>query len=219
MQSGMPAYAQNALFNSGGGGGGFTNTPVGQGIGQVLNSYFTNPSRPYEKAEGAYDPMFNKSVEAQNPFYNAGKSAIPQFQNWTNSMSNPTDFINHIMSQYQQSPWAKFQTEQGKRGLTNYGSANGLSGSTPLSQFQEQYAHDIGSQDMSQWLEHVLGINTQYGAGLQDQFHTGANAATNLSNIYGQGASDKANLAYNKEAGEQQNTGNMVSGLLKMFLG
>jgi hypothetical protein len=220
METRIPEYASNAILSQGQGwGGGFSNTPVGQGFGQVIGSYFTNPAAPYRAAREAYSPYIDKSVETQNPFYNAGVAAIPRYQNWTNTMSNPSDFINRLMNQYQQSPWAKFQTQQAMRGLTNQASASGLVGSTPLSQFQEQYAHDISSEDMQRWLQNVLGINSSYGSNLEHQYDTGLNAGTNISNIYNRAGESMGNLALGQRAAEEQNKGNRISGLLKMFLG
>jgi hypothetical protein len=216
MQSGsVPAYATNALMNEGQGGRG----PYSAGISQFLTGLFGNSGNPYQKATETYQPFVNKSEGALNPFYNSGTGAIPQYQGWLNSMKDPAAFINNLMSQYQQSPWAKFQTKQGLSGINNQASAEGLSGSTPLSQFQEQYAHDISSQDMQQWLQNVLGINTNYGAGLTDMYHTGAGSASELSNLYNRSGEYLGDAAYGKEYGRQQDRANTQQGIFKILFG
>ena len=43
----------------------------------------------------------------------------------------------------------------------------------------------ISSQDQQNYLSNVLGVNQQYGAGLNNMMGYGANAANQISNMYG----------------------------------
>jgi hypothetical protein len=99
------------------------------------------------------------------------------------------------------------------RGAQNMGSANGLTGSTPLMQFAQNNAGNIASGDMNNWLQHVLGINTQYGAGQQGLMGMGQTAANALTN-YNQGYSkNMADMAYGKGAAENNDFSNILTGL------
>ena len=89
------------------------------------------------------------------------------------------------MGQYQQSPWARYQQQQAMRMANNMGSATGLTGSTPLQLQAQQNAANISSQDMNNWLQNVLGINTQYGQGQQNLMAGGQGAANALTSLYG----------------------------------
>jgi hypothetical protein len=149
------------------------------------------------------------ATNAQQPFYNAGTGAIPQYQQYLQQMSNPTGFVNNIMSQYQQSPWAKFQQQEAQKANNNMASAAGLIGSTPWQRSGEDYARNISSQDQNQFLQNVLGVNTNYGAGLNNLLNYGANSGNQMSNIYGQQAGANANLSYNQEAAGQQKDNSM----------
>ena len=197
---------------SGAGGGGFNRQMFGSGLGGFLGGMFGDSGAPYEAAQQQYQQYGNKAQEAQNPFYNAGTSAIPQFQDWLKGMQDPSGFINHLMGQYQESPWAKYQQQQGVRNGTNAASASGLIGSSPFAQQLQQNSQNISSQDMNQWLNHVLGINTQFGAGQQGLVGTGQTAANSLTDMYGKQAEGNANLAYNQKAGENQDFWNMLGG-------
>jgi len=190
-----------------------------QGLGSILSGLFGNSGAPYEAAGKAFLPYFQQSTGFQNPFYQAGAGAIPQYQNWLNTQANPSGFINHLMRQYQQSPYAKFLNEQGQRALTNQASAEGLIGSSPYQQAGIDYSQKIASQDMQNWLGNVLGINTQYGAGLGGLIGGGQGSANNLSNLYQDAARFMGGMSYGQEAGQLQDRNSIWSGIAKLFGG
>lgn len=164
----LPEGQQNNLF-SGGGGGGFNAGGAGAGIAQLLSGLFGNSAGPYHE----YMDWEKKGLEGYKPY-----------EDWLNTQKDPSGFINHLMSQYQESPYAKYQQQQSIRAGQNAGSAAGLTGSTPLAQQLQQNASNISSQDMNTWLQNVLGINTQYGQG---QFGLGGQKSNIFSRL-GEGA-------------------------------
>ena len=188
-----------------------------EGAGSFLSGLFTDASAPYNAAQGPYNQYMGMASGAQNPFYQAGTGAIGNYQHWLQGMSNPSQFINGLMNQYQQSPWAQYQQLQATRAAQNLGSATGLTGSTPLMQQAQQNSANISSQDMQNWLQNVLGINTQYGAGQQNLIGAGQNSANALSSIYGNQAQGLGQLAYGERMGENQNRGNLIGGGLELL--
>jgi hypothetical protein len=202
----------------GGQGGGQGGQGSGGGLMQFLGGMFGNSGAPYEDAQKAYQPYFDKATNAQQPYTQAGQNAIGPYQNMLGQMSHPSDFINQLMGQYQESPWAKFQQQQGTRALQNQGSASGLTGSTPMAQFAQQQGQNISSQDMQKWLERVLGVNTEALGGYNNLIGHGAGAANSLTSLYGQGAQDMGAMAFGQRAGKQQDQSNMWGGLANMGL-
>jgi len=193
------------------------------GLGQFFGGLFGNSGAPYGDAMKQFQNYFGQAQGYQQPFWEAGKNAIPQFQEWLGGMKDPSGFINKQMGNYQESPFAKYQQQQGVRAAQNMGSrgdmASGGIGSTPLMQFAQQNAQNISSQDMNQWLQNVIGVNTQYGQGLNNLMSGGQNAANSMSGIsqllgqlMGQGA-------YGQRAGENQDRSNIMGGLLKLLMG
>lgn len=182
------------------------------GITGMLGGLFGDSGAPFEDASRELQKG-QRAVEGyQQPYMNAGQQAIPAFQNWLQPQSNPSMFINNLMNQYQASPYSQYLQNQGLRTAQNMGSASGLTGSTPLLQFAQQNAGNIASSGMNDWLSHVLGINTQYGAGQQGLIGSGQNAANALTN-YNQGYSqDMANMAYGKGAAENKDWSNVLKG-------
>lgn len=185
----------------------------GSNFGNFLGGIFGDPSAPYKKAGKELDRYLPQAQGYQNPFYQAGVGAIPQFQQWLGGMQDPSQFINKMMGQYQESPWAKYEQDQAVRAGQNMGSGTGLTGSSALAQAMQQNAANISSQDMQNWLERVLGVNTQYGAGLGGMIGQGQGAANSLTNLLSDYMTNKANLAYGKESARQGQWGGLFNGL------
>lgn len=182
--------------------------------GQIASGLAGNSNAPFQQGMQAYQPWMQKGINTQNPFYQSGMNAIPQYQNWLSSMQNPSAFINNEMSQYQASPWSQYEQQQAQRAGTNAASASGLIGSTPFAQQMAQTSAGISSQDMQNWLGRVLGINSQYGQGLGHEVGWGQNSANQISNMYGQLGQAAGNAAYGEQAGKNQDRGNLLGGIL-----
>lgn len=191
------------------------------GLTGILGGLFGNSGAPYDKAMDQYRQWATVAQNTQNPFYNAGTSAIPNYQNWSQSMQDPSSFINNLMGQYKESPNSRYLQQESMRAGQNAASAGGLTGSTPLMNQLQQNAANISSQDQNQWLQNVLGINNQYGQSQQNLMGMGANSANALTNLFGNMGQQMGEAAYGSEAGNQQDMWNLGGGfskLLSMFL-
>jgi hypothetical protein len=183
-------------------------------LGSIAGGLFGNGGDSYKDAMKQYKKYADKSSGYQDPFYQSGKNSIPQYEQWLSGMSDPSQFINNLMGGYSESPYAQYQQQQGMRAAQNIGSATGLSGSTPLMLQSQQNAQDISSKDMDQWLQNVLGINNQYGQGLNTNINRGQGAANNLSNIYNNLGNQMGGAAYGAGMANQSQLSNILSGLL-----
>jgi len=189
----------------------------GGGLGGFLGGLFGNSGKPYDKAMEQYQQWANKSQQALQPYQQAGQGGLADYQKWLQGQQDPSGFINNLMGGYQQSPYAQNLQQQSMNAGQNAASASGLTGSTPLMQQLQQNAGNIANQDQNQWLQNVLGINTQYGQGQQNLMQGGQNAANALSNIYNQMGQNMGQAAYGKQAGNQQDFWNTIGGGLGMF--
>jgi len=168
---------------------------------------------PYKKAMKQYEKYGNQAASFQNPFFNAGTGAIGDYQNYLNNMKDPSKFINDLMGGYSASPYSQYLQDQSMRAAQNMGSASGLSGSTPLTQFAQENASNIASGDMNQWLQNVLGINNQYGGGLEKMMGMGQGAANNLSNIFGNLGQQMGGAAAGSQNYKNKNLNDILSGI------
>lgn len=208
--------ALGSMFSNGGGGGGngfqgMMSNSMGDSLGSLFSDLFNNPSAPYQDAENAYQQYAGMGQQAMNPFMQAGQSAIPGYQNWLQSMSNPSQFENNMMNQYQESPNAKFMQQQAMRAGNNMGSASGLMGSTPLAMQMQQNAGNISQGDMQNWMGNAMNINQQYGNGMGNMMNMGEQGANSLLGLYGNEANSMADLSYGSGVAQNQNNANIFS--------
>lgn len=184
-----------------------------------LSGLLGGSGKPYENAGREYEKYANRGKEYQNPFFEAGKRGLGNYEEWLNGQKDPSGFINHLMSGYSESPWASFQKQQGQRAADNSASASGLIGSTPYMQTSQDYARNISSQDQNQWLQHVLGVNTQYGHGEQNLMQGGQNSANILTQLQEMIASAKGQASYGESKGRMSDRNNLIGGGLQFLYG
>lgn len=173
---------------------------------------------PYSEGGSTFKNWIQQGINAQNPFFQAGTGALGGFQSRLGQMSDPTKFINSIMGQYQESPWAKMATQQAQNAGTNAAAASGMLGSTPYMQSSENTANAISNQDMQNWMNSVLGVNNQYMNGENSLIHGGENSADWMSRMDSGAARDMGNISYNQSQYRNHGLGNMMGGLIGMFL-
>lgn len=190
---------------------------TGSAIGGIFQGLFGNSGSPFQKAGNAFKPYYNEAKGYQNPFMEFGKGGMQGFSDWLQSMSNPSGFINNLTNQYQQSPYNQFLQNQSQRAGTNAAAAGGLTGSTPFAQQLQQNSANIGQQGMDQWLQNVLGINSQYGQGRFGQAGFGQHAADILSQLAMNAGNVAGGAAYGKEAGKNQDWSSLIGGIGKLF--
>ncbi len=189
------------------------------GLGGFLGGIFGNSGKPYDQATKQYQDWANKTQGVQQPYLDAGTGAIGNYQDWLNKQNDPSKFINDLMGGYTESPYAQNLQKQAMLSGQNAASASGLMGSTPMMQEMQNNAGMIASQDQNQWLQNVLGINTQYGQGQNNLINSGQNSANKLTDMYGDMGGKMGEAAYGKEAGKQKDFWNTIGGGLGMLNG
>lgn len=190
------------------------------GSASLIGGLFGNSGAPSQSGYNEINRYAGKAEDVQNPYLQAGNEAIPQYQDWLKTMQDPAAFINNLSSQYSTSPQEQYAQQQAMRSGTNAASANGLSGSTPNEMQMQQNSANISNQYMNQWLQNVLGINTEYGHGTADLMHQGATSANALTNLYGNLANASAKYAQGSTQGNQNDKWNSIAGgaaLASMF--
>lgn len=187
------------------------------GLGGFLGGLFGHSNAPYDAAMQQYQQYANQAQGAQQPYLNAGNQAIGSYQDWLNSQKNPSQYINSLMSDYQQSPYNTYLQQQSQNAANNAASASGLMGSTPYLLQSQQNAANIGQQGLNDWLRNVLGINTQYGQGQQNLMMGGQQSANELTNMYNQLGQEMGQAAYGSSAGKQHDLWNTIGGGLSIL--
>lgn len=206
MQNRGGMYQPGGMGGSGLGGG-------LAGLGSLFGGLFSHPEKAYDQAMKQYQQMLQMGGAGFNPFIQAGQGAINPFMQSLNQMQDPTKYMEGIMGKYQQSPFAKQQTDEAMRMAQNQASASGLLGSSPLMQESQKMAADISSKDMQQYLQNAMGIQGSYLGGLQNLMGQGLQGQGGLASLYGGMAPSMGEAAYGGEAAKQQKWPNIFGGL------
>ena len=158
--------------------------------------------------------MFNKQVELQEPWRQAGINALAKMQDQYNQM--PAAFTGQV--NMAQDPGYAFRLSEGQKALERSAAARGglLSGATLKG--TERFAQDLASQEYSNAYQRAL---TQYNAATQREATgynrlaalagVGQTATGALSSAAGQTGSNLGNLYYNagQSAGQSRASGYM----------
>jgi hypothetical protein len=203
------------------------------GLGAIIGGGLNVFNNPYDdsvntlndilKGYGQYKGEMSGNL---SPYMQAGNGAIGTYQNALNQMQDPTKFMNNIMGQYQQSPWAKFQTQQGINAANNAGSASGMLGSGAEQKELADYAQNISSRDMQQYFNNAMGINNQYLGGYGHLMDNGLNANSIYGGFLGnlmnsQAGVGKSLASAQSYQGQNENAGigSMLGGLGSLAMG
>ncbi len=190
----------------------FDSSMFGSGLGGILGGLFGNSGSSYDEAQKKYKEYYDKGVAEQQPYADAGKGALGDYQDWLNGQKDPSGFVNKLMGDYQESPYAHYLQQQSINAGTNAASASGLMGSTPFAQQLQQNAGNIASKDQNEWLDRVLGINTQYGEGQHNLVEGGRQSANTLTNLHNDMGTKTGEAEYGKNAGKKNDFWNTVAG-------
>ncbi len=182
-------------------------------IASLFSGFEGQGASPFNAAASQYQKWAQQGANAINPYNQAGQQATSNLANWATGMKDPSAFVNTLMNKYQESPTAKYMQQQALRAAQNEGSASGTVGSTPYTMQNEQNAENISQQDQNNWLQNVLGVNTQYGNTEGNIMNAGENGANSLLNLYGQEAGALGDAAYGAQAGQNQDQNQEESGL------
>lgn len=172
-------------------------------------------SNPAKSARPYLEPIEGYGKTAYNPYIAQGQQVDSRLQSQYENMAfNPTELINAIMSQYQQSPGAKYQSEQLNRVAGNAAAAGGYAGTMGDQRQRAELIQALTSQDMQKWLENALGVQGAGLTGLQGVSNRGYDASGNLADYLGSAATQRAGLEFGGQQAQNANITNLISSLI-----
>ena len=157
--------------------------------------------------------------ETLDPYMQGGHQAQNTASNQYNKMANgPMDFLNQIISGYKPSEGYKFREKNALNAARNSAAAGGFSGTHNDQMNQAELSNGLLGQDMQEWLQNVLGIQSTGLSGLENQAHRGLEGARSLADLLGNVGGAQAGLA--RSSGREQNQNqNQMMGQLSSLLG
>ena len=149
-----------------------------------------------------------------NPFFEAGKGAIPSLQDqYKQLLSDPGGFMNKLAGSYKESPGLQHNIAQAMQAGGHAAAAGGMAGSPQHEQQNMEAATDISSKDYNQYMQNMLGLYGQGLSGQQGMAGMGQQAGNSMANMIAQALAQQGNYAFN---GQNQKNSNMMD-LLKML--
>lgn len=181
-----------------------------------LDNFFGGGRNPSDAAQGYIGRIPGETKQYFDPFFQAGKNAIPGLQNQYDQLLNdPGKRLNQIGEGYQQSPGFQFALQQALQGSGHAAAAGGLAGSPQHEQQNQELVTNLANQDYNNWIRNALGI---YGQGLNGQqglVGQGAQSGAQYGDILGQSLAQQGNLAFQGQRQQNQNRNDIFGNGLK----
>ena len=119
-------------------------------------------SNPYSGLESLYDPY----MASIKPYQDAGKFGLNEYRKAIGNFldQGPVGFENQIMSQYQSSPWATYQTQQVTDAANKAAAAGGFLGTPQEQEALANKVQGIVSQDQQKFYQDAVQPY-EYGTG------------------------------------------------------
>ena len=165
---------------------------------------FKNPA---DAASPYYSQIPQQTNQFYQPYFNAGTNALPGLEEqYGGLMNDPGGMLNKFGQSYQQSPGLNFAIQQALQGSGNAAAAGGMAGSPQHSQQNMQLASDIASKDYNNWLGQAIGLYNSGLTGQQGLANMGQQAGQQNADMISQALAAQANIAYNGQAAQNENT-------------
>jgi hypothetical protein len=175
----------------------------------ILDS-FTNPGRPYEKAQDALKQGWQQGQQYQQPFWQGGVDQLPWLNNRRDQLGDPGKLQNEWAQGYQMSPYAQDLMQRSLASGRDEASSMGLQGSSAALGNAQQTAGAITSQDRQRYMDDMMQkYMASIGIG-QNLYGIGAQTGANLGNQAMQFGRDNAGLEYGKAGAAGQMWGNLI---------
>lgn len=134
------------------------------------------------------------------PFYDGGRQAYGNVQNYLNKMENPIGFYDEIMGSYEPSRAYQNRLQRELDILNNNAAQNGTFGMGGSQKEIMDYISGLMAEDEQTYLNNILGIGGQYLSGekyLTDMGYDAGGQLANLQGAYGKAKGDQARASSN----------------------
>ena len=175
--------------------------------------FFSNIFGKQRSASSAADPFLRQLDEMARNNYNphvqrgerAAQSLEPLFKRFS---EDPTGYLNELQQGYKPSTGYNFKRNELEEQARNAAAAGGFSGTPYHQQQQTRLVEGLLNDDMQQWLQNIMGIQSTGLTGQQGFANTGYNATESLTDILGSNLNQRAQMAYRDQ--EEKNARRMA---------
>ena len=159
-----------------GGGQGSASEDLSKGLSKSIEDY----NKYLDKVTAMYQPYMDQGKTAGNNMMDMGNS----YQNQFNSMmGNGAGGTGNWQTQYQESPWAKYQTGLGTQSALAGAAAGGMLGSGVNMRDLDTMSQGISSADRQNYFNDAMQLGNSATNNYSPLQSTGANMANNLGSF------------------------------------
>jgi hypothetical protein len=173
-------------------------------------SSFLHPQGGYDAAQGQLNNYYGQAQGYQQPYAQAGQSAIPGMNTAMSRLLDPASLQNEWAQGYETSPQAQQAQQMASQQGLDAASSMGLMGSQPALQAIQGGATQIGLNDRQNYLDNLMQ-KYQSGIGLgQNMMGMGAQAGGQM----GQNAMNMGQSSGEMQFGRQNAPGSMLGTMM-----
>lgn len=150
-----------------------------------------------------------------NPFIQSGQKAGSTLEGEYGKLMNPSQFMDDIMSHYNESKGATYEKNELGRGIGATAAAGGFAGTPEHQKEYADMASGVMSKDMQQYLQNALGI---YGTGLagnQDFYNKGFDASGKEADLEGGSLASQGGMAFQQASQTNASRDSFMNALMK----
>jgi hypothetical protein len=184
---------------------------LGAGLAGLI---FGNGPNPANTAMPYLNNISQVNQKYLNPYNQMGQGAMSNLSGvYGNILSNPGAFMNQIGSNFHQSPGFQFSMNQAMNAANNAQAAGGMAGTPQNTQTNMTLATQLGNQNYYNYMQNAMGLFGQGMQGEQGLAGMGLQSADAMATNESMADEEKAQLAYEGQAGQNQAKGQMYNNL------
>lgn len=191
---------------------------TGPGAIKTISDYmFPNPAK---EAGKTLDKIPGQTNKYGQPFFDAGVSSLPGYKEFMERlMQHPDEVMNMLGKGYTESPGYQWNLKQGTEAINNANASGGMLGTPQHEQMAGEMATGLASKDYNEYMDRTLktlGIGAQ---GTGDIVKGGQTAGSDMANRIVEYLTNKSNVEYAGTANQNNMTGDLLGGILKLLGG
>ena len=185
-------------------------------VNYVTNSLFPNPAK---EAGKSLDQIPGTIKPYYDPYVNAGKNALPGFQEMMKQlMTNPNEFLSKMGATYHESPGYQWNKKEAEGAISNAAAAGGMAGSPQHEQQNAEMVSGLASKDYNDYMQRIMQSLGLGEGGTEGLINTGSKMSGDLATNLAQALAGKAGLDYSGQASQNNLKGDMISSIVKMLI-
>lgn len=198
------------------------NLSAGGSLGGLFGSLFATPfayghyAEDLGKIPEELKPYYQQQLEYMTPYMEGGLQAGSQLGQQLQEISSPDNYVSKVLGEWQETPAARYQREQGLKSISGNLATQGLTGSGPEAKALQNYGQQLTGMGQQQYLQNIQGVRNQLLNQLQNIYGKGLGASAQAGDYTSQLMNDLQQIRMAQAQAEAQSEtgfGGLLGGL------